>query len=220
MAEVYWINGFEKTLADGETPASALRTWLDEIHVRLAWVDQVNMLGDLVPAETLSDLEQNELPAGFVFSGNVMDEHFFLQQVLRRMRMDESESQLVVLKMKQTCTAALFISHRQVGRYNLLPRLVVAEQMAVLQPQQLQKRLENMPEEYEQGVYLTAVQDAWLAQMDISGLENVSGITMDENNLLSCLLDINSRPELKDQFGLLLSRAEHQPVMVTSVRGC
>ena len=220
MAEVYWINGFEKELADGQSLAGMVRDWLDEIHVRLAWVNQVNVLTDSEVAVIPASLAEAELPSGFVFSSTVMDEHFFLQQVLRRIRMDESESQLLVCQVGEICYGALFISHRQVGKYNLLPRLVLAEQMAVLQPDQLQNRLTDLPEEFEQDVYLTAIDDELLSGLDIADIEKVSKISTGNKSLLSCLMEINGKAELKAQLGLLVSQAENQPLLVTSVQEC
>ena len=220
MAEVYWINGFEKKLADEQTLAGMLREWLDEIHVRVAWVNQVNVLTDGNVETIPTSLAASELPVGFVFSSVSMDEHFFLQQIVRRMRMDESESQLLVCQVGQTCYGALFISHRQVGKYNLLPRLVLAEQMAVLRPQQLQKRLTDLPEEFDQGVYLTAIDTELLSGINIDGLENVSRVPTGKESLLTCLVEINRQVELKEQLGLLVSQADNQPLLVTSVQGC
>jgi hypothetical protein len=219
MAEVYWIHGFEKKLGEGESLAGMILAWLDEIHVRVNWVNQVNVLGDVEPAELLADFAKNELPAGFLFTADKMDEHFFLQQILRRMRMDETESQLVVLKNGQDVSAGLFISHRQVGKYNLLPRLVLAEQMSVLQPQALKAKLTDMPEEYE-SVYVTGLQDEIFNRLDIAEIGNISVVTMAKVNLLQCLLEINQQQQLKDCFGFLVSQAENQPIMVTSVQGC
>jgi hypothetical protein len=145
---------------------------------------------------------------------------FTALQILRRMRMDESESQLLVYQVGKTCYGALFISHRQVGKYNLLPRLVLAEQMAVLQPDQLQKRLSDLPEEFEQDVYLTAVDDEYLSGLNIDDVEMVSKVSIGKESLLSCLMDINRQAELKGQLGLLVSQAKNQPLLVTSVQGC
>jgi hypothetical protein len=220
MAEVYWIHGFEKTPAQGQSLAAMVREWLDEIHVRVAWVNQVNVLVDGDEAGIQAELAEADLPVGFVFSSACMDEHFFFQQVLRRMRMDESESQLLVCQVAETVYGALFVSHRQVGKYNLLPRLVLAEQMAVLQPEQLQKRLTDLPEEFEKGVYLTAVDEELLSGLDIAEIEKVTKVATGKASLLSCLMEINQQDALKEQFGLLLSQAENQPLLVSSVQGC
>ena len=220
MAEVYWINGFEKELAKGQTLVEMVRDWLNEIHVRIAWVNQVNVLSDKDMELIHASLAESELPAGFVFSSASMDEHFFLQQVLRRIRMDESESQLLVCQIGKTCYGALFISHRQVGKYNLLPRLVLAEQMAVLQADQLQKRLTDLPEEFDLSVYLTAIDGELLSGLKIEGVEHVSKVPTAKESLLMCLMEISRQPELKEQLGLLVSQAKKQPLLVTSVQGC
>ncbi|MBI9048012.1 MAG: hypothetical protein JEZ00_01215 [Anaerolineaceae bacterium] len=220
MAEVYWMNGFEIPLVKTDDLTKTVQDWLAGVYVRPNWVEQIEIITDGNPQTLLAELQNSTLPLGFVYATDNMDEHFFLQQILRRMRMDETECQLILNLSEEKLYGALIMSHRQVGRSNLLPKLILAEQMVVLQPQILLTRMVDFPHQSEEGIYLCSPKDAHLTELSENEIEGVQFVSLNQPNLLGCLMEINASETLKNKPGFLLTCETNQPALITSVQGC
>jgi hypothetical protein len=217
MAEVYWMNGFQAHCPADADIGAMVESWLSGRHIRSAWIEQVNLLydGEATSEEILPSMLAN-IQAGFCFNLTQMDEHFFLQQIIRRMRVDETESQLLLSRRAGTLTCSLFMSHRLVGRSNLPPRFILGEQMAVLNAAALKIRLAEVVGQVENGLYLAGTQTEFLDE--VHGDIHIE--RFDQSALGNILLKINKMEELHSQLGLLITRQTGQPALVTSMQGC
>jgi hypothetical protein len=219
MAEVYWIDGFQAPLAEGGNINELLAPWMEKKKLRPAWIKQVHLLHDRpAAAETwLKQMLPGEMEKGFEYSLNQMEEHFFMQQVIRRMRLDEIDSQLILTLRKETLTAALFMSHRQVGRSNIRPHWIVGEQMAVLRPDPLNDYLTALPKVFEMEIFLSGTQPEILAELAASQKESVPLMPFSGTNLGGIFLALSQEEALKNKFGLIVTRQGEQPALITSV---
>jgi hypothetical protein len=219
MAEVYWMNGFESRMPEDGNLSDLLAPWMEKEHLRPAWIKQVHFLYDQPAAG--EEWQKQELPGelekGFVYSLAEMEEHFFMQQVIRRMRLDEVDSQLVLTLREGTLTAALFMSHRQVGRSNLRPQWIVGEQMAVLRPEPLHDYLFALPQVIEMEIFLSGTQPETLAELVAGQKEPVPLMPFSGANLGGIFLTLSRQEELKNKFGLIITRTADQPALITSV---
>jgi hypothetical protein len=219
MAEVYWIDGFEAPLPVDGNLCDLLSPWMEKQHLRPAWIKQVHFLYDQPQAG--EEWQKQELPGelekGFVYSLAEMEEHFFMQQVIRRMRLDEVDSQLLLTLRAETLTAALFMSHRQVGRSNLRPQWIVGEQMAVLRSEPLNHYLIALPQVIEMEIFLSGPQPDYLAELAAVQKEPVPVMPFSGTNLGGIFLALSRQEELKNKFGLIITRNADQPALITSV---
>ena len=219
MAEVYWIDGFQAAMPqDGDFNAH-LSAWMEEKHLRPAWIKQVHLLHEQPAAADAWQKQElpGDLEKGFIFSLAEMDEHFFIQQMIRRMRLDEVDSQLVLTLRAETLSAALFMSHRQVGRSNLRPQWIVGEQMTVLRPELLNNYLMALPKVIEMEIFLSGLQPEYLAELAAVQEEPIPLMPFSGENLGGIFLALSRQEELKNKFGLIITRTADQPALVTSV---
>jgi hypothetical protein len=219
MAEVYWMNGFESRMPVDGNLCDLLSPWMEKEHLRPAWIKQVHFLHDQSAAA--EEWQKQELPGelekGFVYSLAEMEEHFFMQQVIRRMRLDEVDSQLILTLRAEILTAALFMSHRQVGRSNLRPQWIVGEQMAVLRPEPLNDYLIALPQVIEIEIFLSGPQPEYLAELAAVQKVPIPLMPFSGANLGWIFLALSHQEELKNKFGLILTRNADQPALITSV---
>jgi hypothetical protein len=221
MAEVFWINGFQTALANPPQALAALATWLESVRLRVNWVEQINLLTD-EPGLTwdilLADSPFSKQQSSFCYQTQTMDEHLLLQQIIRRIRMDESASQVLLVEHAGVLSGALMMSHRLVGRYNLPPRLQLAETMAVVHGDMLATQLAGLPQLTDPGLYLSGNQ-AQLLQEVSNGIEGITCLPFPAESLPACLLNLQASEPIRKQMGLILSRQPDQPILVTSVQG-
>ena len=219
MAEVYWMDGFEAPMPVDGNFGDLLSPWMEKQHLRPAWIKQVHLLHDQpVAGEAWQNQElPGELEKGFVYSLAEMEEHFFMQQVIRRMRLDEVDSQLVLTLRAETLTAALFMSHRQVGRSNLRPQWIVGEQMAVLRSEALRDYLIALPKVIEMEIFLSGTQPETLTELAAVQKEPIPLMPFSGSNLGGIFLALSRQEALKNKFGLIITRTADQPALITSV---
>ena len=220
MAEVYWMDGFQAEL---QTPAHALATlsaWLEERHIRPNWIEQIHIVTEVPLSwpDLLHDTSLQPSQCGFNQLASQMDEHLLFQLLIRRMRLDESESQILLTLRKDSLSAALLMTHRQVGRYNLRPRLVLAEQLSVLPLDAFARHLPEGAALAENGLYLLGNQPD-LVQSLLAGADDLTGLAFGDLSIPACLMQVHEETQRREQLGLFVSRQDQQPLLVTSVRG-
>lgn len=216
MAEVYWMDGFQRPCRGIADASAILMGWLDQRGYRHRWIEQVQLLSETIGSD--ATWQEQDVELAFHLPLAAMDEHFFLQQMLRRMRMDESESQLLLTLRGETLSGALFMNHRQVGRSNLPPRLIIGEQMAVILSHALADHLQALPALMDRGLCLCSHQPALLEQLPQFDAQTIQCKAYPGLSLAGILLALAEEEALSANLGLLLSQQADQPALVTSVQ--